>query len=270
VAGGERPLEHGWLPDTPVGDTVLRSFAHNQGEVNAAVATAAGGRTQRTDAVLLADSGTPVPYYNQAVLVRPLVGPDDGVLDDVEAFFSGARNPATLLSIWPTPDLAARGWMLVGHPAWVLRSPGPVPDAGSRPGVEVSLVTTPEELAAAERVAVEGYPIEQAQGRPVGSVLPPALLGSGVSVRLGRLDGEPVAVGLGHVGCGIQNLCLGATLPAARRKGVWESLVWARVADAPELPAVAYTSDFSRPGFVRMGFVPVLRFTLWLRPPAAA
>jgi hypothetical protein len=30
---------------------------------------------------------------------------------------------------------------------------------------------------------------------------------------------------------------------------------------------VAYTSDFSRPGFLRMGFLPVTRFTLWLRPP---
>ena len=33
--------------------------------------------------------------------------------------------------------------------------------------------------------------------------------------------------------------------------------------DDPELPAVAYTSDDSRPGFVRMGFLPITRFTLW-------
>jgi hypothetical protein len=46
---------------------------------------------------------------------------------------------------------------------------------------------------------------------------------------------------------------------------VWEALVWARVADAPELPAIAYTSDYSRPGFVRMGFLPITRFTLWYR-----
>jgi hypothetical protein len=133
----------------------------------------------------------------------------------------------------------------------------------------VTLVTNEQELAEAERVVVEGYPIEEAEGRPAGTVFPPALLGSTVSVRIGRLDGKPVAVGLGHVGSGVQNLCLGATLPAARRKGVWEALVWARVGDAPQLPAVAYTSDFSRPGFVRMGFVPVLRFTLWLRSPSS-
>ena len=35
--------------------------------------------------------------------------------------------------------------------------------------------------------------------------------------------------------------------------------MWARVGDAPSLPAVAYTSDYSRPGFERMGFVPTIR-----------
>jgi hypothetical protein len=74
-----------------------------------------------------------------------------------------------------------------------------------------------------------------------------------------------VAAAAAHVAHGVVNLCFAATLPAARRRGVWESLVWARTADAPELPAVAFTSDFSRPGFERMGFVPVFRFTLWIR-----
>ncbi len=26
---------------------------------------------------------------------------------------------------------------------------------------------------------------------------------------------------------------------------------------------IAFTSDYSRPGFLRMGFLPVTRFTLW-------
>ena len=263
MAGSERPLEHGWLPDTPVGDTVLRSLAHNQGEVNAAVATAAGGRMQRTDAVLLADSGTPVPYDNQAVLVRPLAGPDDGVLDDVEAFFAGAANPATLLSIWPTPDLAARGWILVGPPAWVLRSPGPVPDAEPPPGWRSRCSRPrrdwPRPSASPSRATRSR---RRRGGRWGPCCRPPSW------APASRCGSAGSTASLGHVGCGVQNLCLGATLPAARRKGVWESLVWARVADAPELPAAAYTSDFSRPGFVRMGFVPVLRFTLWLRPPS--
>jgi hypothetical protein len=68
-----------------------------------------------------------------------------------------------------------------------------------------------------------------------------------------------------HVGHGLVNLCLGATLPGVRRRGVWRSLVWERVSEDPGKPAVAYTSDDSRPGFLRMGFLPVTRFTLWAR-----
>lgn len=264
--GEDRPLETGWLADTPVTDNLFRQFVFNQAGVNEAVAAGTGGRSERTDDVLLADAGSPVPFNNQALLTRPLLGPDDAVLDGIEAFFAGARQPVTLLSMWPTPDLAARGWLLVGHPALVVRGPGPVA-FDPAPDVEVVRVATAEDLATTERVAVEGYPIEAAEGSPPGTLFPPSLLDSAVTARLGRLAGTPVAAALSSVACGVQNLCLGATLPAARRRGVWEALVWARVSDAPDLPAVAYTSDFSRPGFLRMGFLPVTRFTLWLRPP---
>ena len=262
----ERPLETGWLPDTPVDDTLLRQFLHNQGEVNAITAAALGGRVDRGPDVFLADAGRPVPYLNQAILTRPLRGVDDAVLDSTETFFRASRFAATLLSIWPTPDLTGRGWELVGHPALVVR--GPAPYAHIAPGdVEVRRATTAADLATAERILIEGYPIEEAAGSPPGSILVGAMVEHGLVVRLGLLDGNPVAVGNVHCGHGLVNLCLGATLPAARRRGVWEALVWARVADGPDRPAVAYTSDFSRPGFIRMGFLPITRFTMWLRRP---
>ena len=69
---------------------------------------------------------------------------------------------------------------------------------------------------------------------------------------------------------GVVNLCFAATLDAGRRRGVWSALVWARVNQAPDQPAVAFTSDDSRPGFFKMGFIPVFRFTLLVRPPRPA
>lgn len=262
-----RPLETGWLVDTPVDDNLLRMFLHNQGEVNEAIALAAGGRVERTDEVLLADTSGHVPYLNQALLLRPLRGADDPVLDVVDHFFEGAvRRPHTLMSIWPTPDLAGR-WTLAGHPAFVMRAcpppPPPTPD-----GVEVHLADDAARLRQVERVLIDGYPIEEARDDPPGSLFGPALLGTATRFRLGMLDGEPAAAGGCHVSHGVNNLCIAATLPGARRRGVWEALVWARVADAPELPAVAYTSDFSRPGFRRMGFWPLTRFTMWFRSGA--
>jgi hypothetical protein len=262
----ERPLENGWLPDSPLDDTLLRQFMYSQAEVNELIARAAGGRADRTDDVFLADTGTPVPYLNQAILARPLSAGDDAALDVAERFFAGLDRPTTLLSIWPTPDLSDRGWQLVGHPAMVVRSPGPV-DHEPPTDVELRAATTAEDLARAERIVIEGYPMDEARDLPPGRLFPQALVESGLTVRLGVLDGEPVAVGNVHVGNGVVNLCLGATLPAARRRGVWQALVWSRVAEDPTIPAVAYTSDFSRPGFLRMGFLPVTRFTLWFRPP---
>jgi hypothetical protein len=93
--------------------------------------------------------------------------------------------------------------------------------------------------------------------------LGPALLRSAVRHWIGYLDGTPVAAAASHAAHGVVNLCLAATLPAARRHGVWRTLVAARCAGAPDLPAVAFTSDYSRPGFLRTGFLPITRFTLW-------
>jgi hypothetical protein len=60
AADMERPMETGWLADTPVGDTLLRRFVHNQADHDEAMAAAHRGRADRTDAVFLADSGCPV------------------------------------------------------------------------------------------------------------------------------------------------------------------------------------------------------------------
>jgi hypothetical protein len=260
-----RPLETGWLPDTPVEDTLLRCFVHNQAEVNAVVAASAGGRSDRTDDVFLADAVSPVPYFNQAILARPVLAADDPGLDAVDRFFAGHSHPVTVLSIWPTPDLSSRGWSLVGHPAFVVRAPSPHGHVALA-DVEVRAATTADDYAVAGRVVVDGYPFDVDVDRDVESLFRSSLGERGLLVRLGILDGEPVGVGNRFVAHGVVNLCLGATLPAARRRGVWQSLVWARVDDAPDLPAVAFTSDDSRPGFIRMGFLPVTRFTMWLLP----
>lgn len=262
-----RQLETGCLPTTPVDDNLLRQFVHSQAVVNEITATAAGGSTHGEDDVFLADTGGPIPYLNQAILTRPLTGGNDPVLGTVESFFAdafAASRSVTLLSVWPTPNVSPMGWSLVGHPAMVLRSPGPVIHELAL-GVETRLANSAEDLAIAERIAIDGYPFENAKGLPTGSLFPPALAHTDLAVRLGLLDGEPVAIGNVVVAHGLVNLCLGATLPAARRRGVWEALIWDRVNEASHLPAIAYTSDYSRPGFLRMGFLPITRFTLWAR-----
>jgi hypothetical protein len=257
-----RPLETGWLDDTPVEDNLIRQFVRNQADFDATQATAAGGRVAEAPGVAMADAAVDMAFVNQATLQRPLAGLDDELLDAVDDFWAEDRGRGhALLSVWPTPDLRSRGWALEGHPMLVVRAPGPHPSA-ERPGVTIETAATTEQLALAERALIEGFPLPAS---PVGSFLPPALLDSDVVVRLGRVDGEVAGATRGYTGHGIVNLCGAATLPIARRRGVWAAMVWARVDDAPDLPAVAFTSDHSRPGFVRMGFLPITRCTLWVR-----
>jgi hypothetical protein len=183
-------------------------------------------------------------YLNQAVLLRPISDTHDAVLDHVASFYAGSAG--LLLSPWPTPDLTGRGLQLVGHPMFVVR--GPVAEPADAPPSEAN-------VRRAESVPeLDGLPANKAMG--------PALLGSPVRHWMGYLDGTPTAAAASHAAHGVNNLCLAATLPAARRHGVWHALVAARCAGAPDLPAVAFTSDYSRPGLLRMGFLPITRFTL--------
>lgn len=258
-----RPLETGWLPDTPVDDSLLRRFLHNQADFNDLVAVTRGGRTARTADVAMSEAGMVSAFVNMAVLLRPLSGPDDGVLDTIASFY-GARCGHVILSAWPTPDLVWRGWELVGHPMFVARSPHPVEPTPLPAGVEVATVDDRRSLARYEQVLIDGYPMEPAaDGLPT---LADGLIGSTATLRIASVDGTPASVAASHVAHGVVNLCSAATVPAARRRGAWRALVQARLADGAGLPAAAFTSDFSRPGFVAMGFLPVTRFTLWLRP----
>jgi len=256
-----RPLETGWLPGTPIGDSLLRRFVANQADLQDHLAGAVGGRSDRTPDVALSDSGVAAAYLNQAVLLRPIWDAHDAVLDQVASFYAGSAG--LLLSPWPTPDLAGRGWQLVGHPMFVVRGPVGEP-ADAPPGdVNVRRAESAADLALVERIVIDGYPMLELDRLPPNRALGPALLGSAVRHWIGYLDGTPSAAAASHAAHGVVNLCLAATLPAARRRGVWLALATARCASTPDLPAVAFTSDYSRPGFLRMGFLPITRFTLW-------
>ena len=258
-------LATGWGADEPIDHSLLRQFVFNQAEVVDAFACGPDSRHARDEHVAMADGGGPVGYVNQAVLLRPVQSADDPVLDTITEFYAAAPGrPSMLLSVWPLPDLSARGWHVAGHPMFVVRAPGAV-TAEPRADVEVRTVTTPADMRVVERIAIDGYPIPEARDEPPGTTYPDGLLDSGVTLRLGSVDGEPVSAAAVSTAHGVTNLCFAATLDAGRRRGVWSALVWARIAQAPDQPAVAFTSDFSRPGFVKMGLLPAFRFTLCIK-----
>lgn len=102
----------------------------------------------------------------------------------------------------PTPDLREHGLVLVGHPPLMVRFPADRP-ASSHPAVEVREVHDAQELAVAERLLVEAYPMPDLEPLATGDLLGPALLGGPVRTWLAWLDGTPVAVAAAHSHAGV-------------------------------------------------------------------
>jgi GNAT superfamily N-acetyltransferase len=269
-------LETGWEPTTPGGDTILRRSVLALAEERERSALGQGGRAVRSGRVSLADAGSPSPHLNSAVLLRPLAAPGaDGLVEEVERFYAEGSGGAVLLfSPWPTPDLRGRGWELVGHPPLLLRPTGGAPPPAPAE-LEVERVAGARSLAAFEACLVEGYPLEELRpARPGCLYRPQALAGGRLRCWVGSVEGRPVSVAAAWVAHDLVEVVWVATLPAARRRGYGEALTWRAALTRPELPAILLASDAGRPLYERMGFLPLLRFTLWLRrrpaTPAAA
>jgi hypothetical protein len=260
-AEGEH-LTTGWEPAAPADDTLKRSAVLVHASWPVAVADALGRPWRRTDrwaGALIGDAGALV---NPVILIRPLAEQDAGTLVAEVGELIPPGTPYFLLSPWLTPDFAPHGLVLIGHPPLMIRFPAPRPRPDPA-GVEVVEVQDPDSLAVAERVLIEGYPMPST---PSNSVLAPGLLGGPTRVWLGYVAGEPVSVAMAHRAAGAVLVEYVAALPAARGKGAGSAVTWAATLSDPTLPAVLVASDDGRPTYARMGYLPLERWTAWVRP----
>lgn len=256
-------LTDGWEADTPDSDTLVRMAAHVQASWPTAVARAAGRPWQATErwaGGFLADRGA---LSNPMVLLQP---PDDpsAVLGEMAALVP-PTSPYLLLSPWLAPDLSPHGLVLVGHPPLMVRFPSAhaIP---SPHGVEVREVGGATELAVAERVLVEGYPMPELEPLTPGDLLAPPILDGRTRIWVGYVDGRPCAVAAGHHHGGVTLVEYVATLPAARGRGAGAAVTWAATLAHPTDPAILLASDEGRPVYEAMGYVAIERWTAWLRP----
>ncbi|HEX6312412.1 MAG TPA: hypothetical protein VF152_12410 [Acidimicrobiia bacterium] len=261
-------LTTGWEPETPVEDSLLRRYLFCWAHQCEAFATSAGGRAVQGPAFAAADFGRPSGWFNSATLLAPLEpATADGVLDEVEAFFAGGTGEALLWSAWPTGDLQRRGWHLIGHPPLLVRPPARLVGVPEAPDVRVTEVDDPAGLVDWERVAVEGYPLPELQPFRAGSLVDERILADArLRLTLGWDDGEPVSLGALFADSGIACFALGVTQPTARGRGHWRAHAVHRLNTAPDVWVTGVFSDYSRSPAQRIGFVPILRFTLWARP----
>ncbi len=143
----------------------------------------------------------------------------------------------------------------------MFREPGPI--AGS-PRLTAFVVTDPAEIALAEKVIVDGFPLNQFLPYRAGEALPPTLADHpGVSFYLARRDGEPagacvtmhdgVAGGIYWVG----------TLPEHRSHGVGRAVLTAALNHLGNVPATLTATAAGRPLYESLGFRTVAEATWW-------
>lgn len=263
VPAGGQHLTDGWEADTPDSDTLVRMAAHVQASWPTAVAKAAGRPWQATEGWaggFLADRGA---LSNPIVLLQP---PDDpsAVLGEIAALVP-PTSPYLLLSPWLAPDLTQHGLVLLGHPPLMVRFPAPHP-LPSPPGVEVREVKGAAELAVAERILVEGYPMPELEPLTPGDLLSAPILDGSTQIWLADTDGRPAAVAASHHHAGATLVEYVATLAEARGRGAGSAVTWAATLAHPADPAVLLASDEGRAVYEAMGYVAIERWTAWLRP----
>jgi ribosomal protein S18 acetylase RimI-like enzyme len=261
----DEALETGYGRGAPSGDNLCNDYAQGMATSFAALAEARGDRWEDDEVAMLADSGTGSLFGNAVVLRRP-VDPAEwpALADRLHAFYAGRPGGAFLVfSAWPTPDLRDLDFGRVGHPPLMLRAPGPVADEPVA-GLEVGEVADAATAEAWERTLVHGYPEPGLQPYVPGCLLPERVLSApGWRHWVGYLDGEAVATSSAYVGPHHVDVEFISTMPEARGRGVGRAVTVAATQASPELPAMLISSDLGNAVYRRLGYVPLLRFTLW-------
>jgi len=257
----EALLDDGWLPATPNNDTLTRAFVVGYATWNLALARAQDRPALHADAAVAVDSSSPSPFLNVSVVMHPLHRANDSLLDAIDEFYAARPGgPYLVVSSWPTPDLASRGYELMGHPPFMFRPAAPeVPPAPA--GLEIVAVNDAGTLATWGETCAQAYPLPGVDG---ASAFTPAVLDvAGWHMWLAYVEGRPVGTAAAHVG-DVVDVEMISTLPAFRGRGIGEALTWAATLADPNRPALLIASDAGRPVYERMGYLALARFTLWV------
>jgi GNAT superfamily N-acetyltransferase len=145
----------------------------------------------------------------------------------------------------------------------MFRPPGPVPHEPID-DFEIRPVTDATTARDWEHALVHGYPEPALQPFEAGCFLPErALAAPRWRHWVGYLAGEAVGTASALVGDHHVDVEFISTLESARGRGIGRALTAVAVLAAPELPAMLISSDPGRTVYERLGFIPLLRFTLW-------
>jgi len=226
-----------------------------------------GQRVQRWTDAWAVDPGCANPFPNSATLLHPLDASAAGELAGrLDGFYGAASGgPWLLWSAWPTPDLSAWGFHLVGHPPLMVRLPGEeIPPAP--PELHIVEVHDAATMADAEQTVIEGYPAPELQPFRPGALWDTRMLGGPLRLWVGYVADRAVTTGMAYTDEHVTGVYVIATREDARGRGYGAALTAQCLAVDPLKPVVLQASDLGQPVYQRLGFVEVAQYTLWVRP----
>jgi GNAT superfamily N-acetyltransferase len=258
-------LETGYGPATPRGDNLCNDYAQGMADGFGALAGARGERVDEDDVATLTDGASGSLFGNVTVPRRPLRDDEWRALAERMVAFYGGRPGGgfMMMSAWPAPSPRTFGFGLVGHPPLMVRPAQPIA-VEQLPGVEIRPVTDAASAYDWEHTLVHAYPEPGLQPFRAGCFLPErALAAEGWRYWVGYLDGTPVGTASAFVGPRHVDVQMISTMPQARGRGVGRALTLTATLADPALPAMLISSDLGRGVYERLGYIPLLRYTLW-------
>ncbi len=271
MAAPEEYLDPGYDAVTASGDNLLNDFCRAEVAAWSSWATAAGGRHGHDESlgVSWTDTGCVSLLGNPAHWSRPLDAAQAAAAAAAlhTAYAAGSGGGYLLYSAFPTPDLRALGLHPVGHPPLMVRpADGTDPDRHARHDrlaiVEVADTATLHDF---ERTLAEAYPIAEVQPWTAGCLVPEALVSTpDWHLYVGYSDGAPVATAAAFVTDRVVDVTLVSNRPETRGRGFGEAITWAATFADPLKPAMLIASDLGRSIYARMGYLAMMRFTLWV------
>jgi ribosomal protein S18 acetylase RimI-like enzyme len=137
------------------------------------------------------------------------------------------------------------------------------------PNVQVAAVVEADELAEAERVVVDGFPLPVYQPWTRGQALPPRVLRlPGWRVWLAYRDGLPAAAGYTYDDGVVVGVYWVATLPQHRSLGLARALMTVSMAAYPGRIFTLVATDAGLALYESLGFATVSMSAWYVRPPS--
>ena len=266
AADPDEHLEDGASLRTPDGDNLLLDGVRGMYRAYADLAEDRGGRTGVVGSIGLADARSPVPFENWALTLAPLRSAEvAGAVADARAFHADGDVPWIFGSAWPVDDLSEHGLQRIGHPPFMVRPTGtvtPLRDTDLR----IVEVDSPELADVFEQTIGEAYPIDAVLGVP-DAALPRKFPARGWRFFIGYEGDRAVGTSAGWIGPHDVHVEMISVRAECRGKGYGAVLTMAPISCAPEVPSVLIASDDGLSVYRRLGFVPLVRFGLWLGTP---